>query len=142
MCLCFVNTAGSCQLYSSTKLILICFKNIFFFWKKKCVHPDLEHTWMCLCKFSTRLMVIWNLKFWLWRIEVAIEQSLKGTYPQIQVKFRMPFLILTVLYYGISNGHKKYELQILSYTWDITLRNPPNVNNARALFTLTYFKNR
>jgi hypothetical protein len=24
-------------------------------------------------------MVIWNLKFWLWRTEVAIEQPLKGT---------------------------------------------------------------
>jgi hypothetical protein len=30
MCLCFVNTAVSCQLYSSTKLILICFQNINF----------------------------------------------------------------------------------------------------------------
>jgi hypothetical protein len=30
MCLYFVNTAVSCQLYSSTKLILICFQNIIF----------------------------------------------------------------------------------------------------------------
>jgi hypothetical protein len=41
MCLCFVNTAVSCQLYSSTNLNLICFKII---WKKKYVHPDLVHT--------------------------------------------------------------------------------------------------
>jgi hypothetical protein len=26
------------------------------------------------------------------------------------------FLILTILYYGNSNGHMNYELQILSYT--------------------------
>jgi hypothetical protein len=30
MCLYFVNTAVSCQLYTSTKLILICFQNIIF----------------------------------------------------------------------------------------------------------------
>jgi hypothetical protein len=30
MCLCFVNAAVSCQLYWSTKLILICFQNIIF----------------------------------------------------------------------------------------------------------------
>jgi hypothetical protein len=38
---CLVNTAVSCQLYSSTKLILICFHFFFCFWKKKYVHPDL-----------------------------------------------------------------------------------------------------
>jgi hypothetical protein len=38
----------------------------------------------------------------------------KGVYPQIQVKFHMPFLILIVLYHGISNGQTEYELQILS----------------------------
>jgi hypothetical protein len=30
MCLYFVNTAVLCQLYSSTKLILICFQDIIF----------------------------------------------------------------------------------------------------------------
>jgi hypothetical protein len=40
--------------------------------------------------------------------------SFKGLQPQIQVKFHMPFLILTVLYHGIPNGHTKYEFQILS----------------------------
>jgi hypothetical protein len=30
MCLYFVNTAVKCQLYTSTKLILICFQNIIF----------------------------------------------------------------------------------------------------------------
>jgi hypothetical protein len=30
MCLYFVNTAVSCQLHTSTKLILICFQNIIF----------------------------------------------------------------------------------------------------------------
>jgi hypothetical protein len=52
------------------------------------------------------------------------------------------FLILTVLYYGISSGHRKYEFQMLSYTWDIALRNLRYVNKARAMFTLTQFKNR
>jgi hypothetical protein len=33
MCLCFVNTAVSCQLYSSNKLILFCF---LFFFKEVC----------------------------------------------------------------------------------------------------------
>jgi hypothetical protein len=37
MCFCFLNTAVSCQLYSSTKLILICFQNIFF--KKEVCAP-------------------------------------------------------------------------------------------------------
>jgi hypothetical protein len=58
------------------------------------------------------------------------------------VKFPMPFLILTVLYYGtcISNGHTKYEFQILSYTRDIALRILLCVNKARALFILTQLK--
>jgi hypothetical protein len=30
MCFYFVNTAVSCQLYSSTKFIVICFQNIIF----------------------------------------------------------------------------------------------------------------
>ena len=29
---------------------------------------------------------------------------IKGAQPQIQVKFHMPVLILTVLYYGITGG--------------------------------------
>jgi hypothetical protein len=41
-------------------------------------------------------------------------KGLKGAWPQIQVKFHMPFLILTVLYHGISNGHTEFEFQILS----------------------------
>jgi hypothetical protein len=38
----------------------------------------------------------------------------KGAQPQIQVIFHMPFLILTILYHGISNGNMEYEFQILS----------------------------
>jgi hypothetical protein len=53
------------------------------------------------------------------------------------MKFYILYLILTVLLYGISNGHTKYGFQILSYTWDIALRNLPTVNKAQALL----FKN-
>jgi hypothetical protein len=45
------------------------------------------------------------------------------------------FLILTIPYYDISNVYTEYELQILSYTWDVAFRNPPYVNKARVLFT-------
>jgi hypothetical protein len=51
----------------------------------------------------------------------------------LQVKFHMPFLILTALYHGISNGHTEYEFQILSKTRDIALWNSRSVNRARAL---------
>jgi hypothetical protein len=43
----------------------------------------------------------------------------------------MPFLILTILYCGISYGHTKYEFWILIYTRDIALGNLPYVNKAR-----------
>jgi hypothetical protein len=66
---------------------------------------------------------------------------LKG-HSQIQVKFYMPLLTLTVLYHGISNDHTKYEFWMVSYTQDIALRNLQYVNKTWALFTLTQFKNR
>jgi hypothetical protein len=35
--------------------------------------------------------------------------------------------------HGISKGHMKYQLQILSYTWDVALRNLLIVNKEQAL---------
>jgi hypothetical protein len=76
---CFVNIAVSCQLYPSTKVILICFQNICF--EKEVFAPILVRMWMCLCKKNLNFLEgkteIWNLKFWLWRTDVAIEQPLK-----------------------------------------------------------------
>jgi hypothetical protein len=47
-------------------------------------------------------------RWWLSRLERLQHMRkvlIKGAWPQIQVKFHMPFLILTVHYHGISNGH-------------------------------------
>jgi hypothetical protein len=67
---------------------------------------------------------------------------IKSSYLKGYSHIYTPVLILTVLHYGISNGHTIYKFQILSYTWDTALRNTPYVNKARVLFLLTQFKNR
>jgi hypothetical protein len=64
---------------------------------------------------------------------------LKGNSHRFRWNF-MSFLILTVLYYGISISNM--DSRSLSYTRDIALGNIPNVNKTRALLLLIQFKNR
>jgi hypothetical protein len=81
MCLYFVNTVVTCQLYSSTKLILICFQNIIFE-KEACAPWFNTHMNVFMLKNLNFRQGKWyfEMKFWLWRIEVAIEQPLKSLY--------------------------------------------------------------
>jgi hypothetical protein len=79
----------------------------YFFEKEVCAPWFSVRIWKKY-QFPTTSMVIWNLKFWLWRIEVAIEQPLKKYHITIG---RCSFLL--------SFNHTSYHYWWCWYSWNL-----------------------